>query len=109
VTDGRNHLAGLIDFMYEGGGSRMAADMVWCKTTWCHYAIVVFGLQIAITLFGDGRIAHLAWVAFASLSADKINFGPGFFQAVVGVPDFHLLVELIDEDGNAFSLKWHVP
>src|SRR5207237_2497889 len=54
-----------------------------------------------------GRVAELARIRHARFRADERDFAAGFLEAVVGIPNFKLLVLLLDENGGAFVVQVH--
>src|SRR2546428_510676 len=56
---------------------------------------------------GPARVTVLAGVGFASLRAHGDDRRAGFLEAVERIPEFHLLIQIVDEDGDGFARELH--
>ncbi len=62
--------------------------------------------RAALSLF-DG-IAELARIGLPGFGPDQRHLAAGLAQAINGIPDFHFLILLLDQDGGAFALQFHI-
>ena len=56
---------------------------------------------------GLGRVAVLRGIGLARLRADDLDVAARLAEPEDGIPEFQVLVELLDEDGDALALVCH--
>ena len=63
------------------------------------------GLDVARRGVGLGRVAVLRGVGLARLRADDLDVAAGLAEPEDRIPELQVLVELLDEDGDALARR----
>ena len=93
-----------LSLMHESQGLRVATDVIGRIAAGRHHAIEIGGPHLAVRLVGPYGIAELAGIDLTGFGAHGHHLGAGFLKTKVRIPDFHLLVHVIDQNGDTFSV-----
>ena len=100
-------LAGFVDLANKVQSLLMTPNVIRSISARNHDAVVVRGAHFIVGFVGFAGVSEFAGVGLAGGSADGDDFRTSFLQAVNRVPDFHLLVHVVDQNRDSFAFKIH--
>jgi regulator of sirC expression with transglutaminase-like and TPR domain len=107
VTNGRDELALRPQLPNEIDGERVAANEVRREASGGDHPIEILGPRDVVRDVGLARVAEFALVSFARDCPYGDDFRARFAQPIERIPNFHFLVQLIDQDCDAFAVQTH--
>ncbi len=93
--------------MHEPVGLGVAADVVGRIPAGHDHAVELRGRDFVVGLVAVDRISQLAGIGRSRRSADGDHVRARFAQPVERIPDFHFLINVIDQDNDLFSGELH--
>lgn len=85
----------------------MPADVIRCVTPWYYDAVEVRRSHLVIRPVGFTRIAEFAGVGMACHGSNRNGFCARLDQAIQRNPDFHFLIHVVYQDGDALPFQFH--
>lgn len=107
MADGGNHLACSVDVTHEFHCAGVTSNMIRSVAARDNHAIEFGGLDAVVRLLRFAGVAEFTGVGLTGNCANSDDLGTGFLQAVNGVPNFHFLIYVVDENSDSLASKFH--